>query len=80
MIVTTAAEMRRMDALAIERFGIPSTTLMERAGAGAAEILLARFPHVRKHGVVVLAGKGNNGGDGFVVARALKTPAGPRPT
>ena len=72
MIVTTAAEMRRMDALAIERFGIPSTTLMERAGAGAAEILLARFPHVRKHGVVVLAGKGNNGGDGFVVARALK--------
>ncbi len=72
MIVTTAAEMRRMDALAIERFGIPSETLMERAGSGAAEILLERFPHVRKHGVVVLAGKGNNGGDGFVVARCLK--------
>ena len=45
---------------------------MERAGTGAAAILLARFPHVRKHGVVVVAGKGNNGGDGFVVARALK--------
>jgi NAD(P)H-hydrate epimerase len=72
VIVTTAAEMRRMDALAIERHGIPSATLMERAGTGAAAILLARFPHVRKHGVVVLAGKGNNGGDGFVVARALK--------
>lgn len=72
MIVTTAAEMRRIDALAIERFGVPSEVLMERAGVGAAEALLARFPHVRKAGVVVLAGKGNNGGDGFVVARALK--------
>jgi NAD(P)H-hydrate epimerase len=72
VIVTTAAEMRRMDTLAIERFGIPAATLMERAGTGAAAILLARFPHVREHGVVVLAGKGNNGGDGFVVARALK--------
>ncbi len=72
MIVTTAAEMRRIDALAIERFGIPSEVLMERAGVGAAEALLGRFPHVRKTGVVVVAGKGNNGGDGFVVARALK--------
>src|SRR5882724_8068108 len=71
MIVTTAAEMRRMDALAIES-GIAAAVLMERAGAGAAEALLARFPHVRKTGVVVLAGKGNNGGDGFVVARLLK--------
>ncbi len=72
MIVTTAAEMRRMDALTIARFGVPGATLMERAGVGAAAIILARFPHVRKHGVVVLAGKGNNGGDGFVVARALR--------
>jgi len=72
VIVTTAAEMRRMDALTIERFGVPGATLMERAGVGAAALLLTRFPHVRKHGVVVVAGKGNNGGDGFVVARALK--------
>ncbi len=72
MIVVTADEMRRMDTLAIERFGIPAATLMERAGAGAAAALLARFPHARKSGVVVLAGKGNNGGDGFVVARLLK--------
>ena len=72
MIVATAAEMRRMDALAIERFGVPAATLMERAGSGAAAALLARFPHVRGRCVVVLAGKGNNGGDGFVVARALK--------
>lgn len=72
MIVTTAAEMRRIDALTIEQYGVPGATLMERAGVGAAAILLDRFPHVRKHGVVVVAGKGNNGGDGFVVARALK--------
>jgi len=72
VIVTTAAEMRRMDTLTIERFGVPGATLMERAGTGAAELVLARFPHVRKHGVVVVAGKGNNGGDGFVVARVLK--------
>jgi len=72
MIVTTADEMRRMDALAIERFGIAAEALMERAGAGAAEALVGSFPHVRKHGVVVIAGKGNNGGDGFVLARLLK--------
>ncbi|MCC6848221.1 MAG: NAD(P)H-hydrate dehydratase [Deltaproteobacteria bacterium] len=73
MIVTTAAEMRRMDALTIEKHGVPGAVLMERAGVGAATILLDRFPHVRTHGgVVVVAGKGNNGGDGFVVARALK--------
>jgi NAD(P)H-hydrate epimerase len=72
VIVTTADEMRRIDAYAIERCGMPAATLMENAGAGAAAALLDRFPHVRKTGVVVVAGKGNNGGDGFVVARALK--------
>jgi hydroxyethylthiazole kinase-like uncharacterized protein yjeF len=72
VIVTTAAEMRRMDALAIERHGIPAAALMERAGRGAADVLLAELPHVRRAGVLVLAGKGNNGGDGFVLASALK--------
>ncbi|MBI3769035.1 MAG: NAD(P)H-hydrate dehydratase [Deltaproteobacteria bacterium] len=72
MIVTTAAEMRRIDAFTIEHCGVPAAVLMERAGNGAVAALLARFPHVRKAGVVVLAGKGNNGGDGFVVARGLK--------
>jgi NAD(P)H-hydrate epimerase len=72
VLITTAAEMRRIDALAIERCGIPAATLMERAGVGAAEIVLRHFPHVRKTGVLVVAGKGNNGGDGFVLARALR--------
>ncbi len=72
MIVVTAAEMRRLDALTIQRYGTPGGTLMERAGAGATSVLLQQFPHVRRHGVVICAGKGNNGGDGFVIARLLR--------
>ncbi len=72
MIVVTAAEMRRLDALTIERSGTPGHVLMERAGAGATAVLLAQFPHVRRRRVVIVAGKGNNGGDGFVIARLLR--------
>jgi hydroxyethylthiazole kinase-like uncharacterized protein yjeF len=72
MILVAAAEMRRLDALTIERYGTPGHVLMERAGAGATEVLLAQFPHVRRRRVVVVAGKGNNGGDGFVIARRLR--------
>ena len=71
MIVVTAAEMRRLDELTIHRHGTPGKVLMERAGAGATAVLLQQFPHVRRHRVVVCAGKGNNGGDGFVIARLL---------
>lgn len=70
--VVSAAEMRRLDQWTIEVHGTPGWKLMERAGTGAAAILLRRFPEVRRGGVVVLAGKGNNGGDGFVIARALQ--------
>jgi ADP-dependent NAD(P)H-hydrate dehydratase / NAD(P)H-hydrate epimerase len=72
MIIVTAAEMRRLDALTIERYGTPGHVLMERAGGGATEVLLAQFSHVRRRHVVVVAGKGNNGGDGFVIARLLR--------
>jgi len=72
MIIVTAAEMRRLDALTIERFGTPGRVLMERAGIGATDVLCARFPEVRRGRVVVVAGKGNNGGDGFVIARELR--------
>lgn len=71
MILVTAAEMRRLDARTIE-LGTPGYTLMERAGAGATDVLLQRFPAVRDGRVVVVAGRGNNGGDGFIVARLLR--------
>jgi ADP-dependent NAD(P)H-hydrate dehydratase / NAD(P)H-hydrate epimerase len=71
MLVVTAEQMREMDRLTIQKYGVPSLTLMERAGAGIAEAIIKRFGRVAKKGVLVVAGKGNNGGDGFVVARLL---------
>ncbi len=72
MLVVTADEMRRLDDLTIRKFGVPGYELMRRAGRGAAEVLLDRIPEARKGCVVVVAGKGNNGGDGFVVASELR--------
>ena len=72
MILVTAAESREIDRLTIERYGTPGTVLMDRAATGATEVLLARFPHVRGRRVVVCAGKGNNGGDGCIMARLLR--------
>lgn len=68
--IFTATQMRRTDAAAIKGLGIPGAVLMERAGMGAAEFLLEHF--CLHHCFVILAGKGNNGGDGFVVARHLR--------
>jgi ADP-dependent NAD(P)H-hydrate dehydratase / NAD(P)H-hydrate epimerase len=72
MIVVTAEQMREMDRLTIQKYGIPSLTLMERAGEGIAKAILERFAESVKKGVLIVAGKGNNGGDGFVVARLLQ--------
>src|SRR5687768_7218089 len=72
MLVVTAAEMRELDRLTIQKYGVPSLTLMERAGEAVAQTILDRFRHNTKKGVLIVAGKGNNGGDGFVVARLLK--------
>lgn len=72
MYLVTAQEMRELDRLTIEAYGTPGDVLMERAGAGATEALLRAFPHVRDTAVLILAGRGNNGGDGFVMARHLK--------
>ncbi len=69
MKIVTAAEMRAIDRATSERFGVPSLTLMENAGAAVADHALARFPQAEK--IVVFCGKGNNGGDGFVAARHL---------
>jgi NAD(P)H-hydrate epimerase len=72
MMVVTAAESRRLDELTIQRYGTPGYVLMDRAGAGATAALLEQFPHVRRKRVLICAGKGNNGGDGFVIARLLR--------
>lgn len=72
MIVVTAQEMREMDRLTIQEHGVPSLVLMERAGIAVAEVLLGSFRKEARRGVLVVAGKGNNGGDGLVVARRLK--------
>jgi NAD(P)H-hydrate epimerase len=61
-------EVRALDRRAIEEFGVPSVVLMENAGRGAAELLISLGVHGQ---VVVCCGKGNNGGDGFVIARHL---------
>ena len=76
--VFTAAEMRALDARAIETLGIPGPRLMENAGRGAAAVIAREWAPVRGRRILVLCGKGNNGGDGFVVARHLKAK-GARP-
>ena len=63
----TAAQVRELDRMAIGEAGIPGYTLMSRAGEACWEALQARWPQV--HSLLVLCGTGNNGGDGFVVAR-----------
>ena len=66
----TAEQVRGFDRMAIERFGIPGLTLMERAGQAAFDLIRHRWPDVRS--LAVLTGTGNNGGDGFVVARLAR--------
>ncbi len=65
-----AAQVREFDRSAIEECGIPGATLMERAGRAAFEVLRAHWPQARR--IAVVCGTGNNGGDGFVVARLGK--------
>jgi hydroxyethylthiazole kinase-like uncharacterized protein yjeF len=71
MRIVTAAEMAAMDQSTIEGVGIPGVVLMENAGRGACEVMWRRFPDLAGKRVLVLAGGGNNGGDGFVIARHL---------
>ncbi len=69
MKIVTAPEMREIDRITSERFGVPSLTLMENAGTAVAEFVISQYPSAERIGVI--CGKGNNGGDGFVVARKL---------
>ncbi len=66
-----AAEMRALDAAAIDGLGIPGAVLMERAGLAAAHEILQGWPEARVP--LILCGTGNNGGDGLVVARHLRS-------
>ncbi len=71
MYVVTSAEMQTIDRLTIEQFGLPGRLLMENAGREATRVFLSHFSAAARQGVGVLAGRGNNGGDGYVIARCL---------
>jgi len=69
--VATTREMQKIDSLAISSYGIEGLELMENAGIGIAKALKKRFYDFSKKEVLIFCGKGNNGGDGLVVARLL---------
>lgn len=71
MKVATAEQMQELDRKAIEAYRIPGIVLMENAGRGATEVISNTFPDLQKMKIAIVAGKGNNGGDGFVIARYL---------
>lgn len=70
MKIVTAAEMREIDRLSTEKYGIGSFTLMENAGDAVARFIMRPYSG-KNHRITVICGKGNNGGDGFVAARKL---------
>ena len=69
--VVTAEEMREKDRFTIEKIGVPGVVLMENAGAAVARVIMRELNGVADPLVHVICGKGNNGGDGFVIARHL---------
>ena len=72
--VLSAAEAAAWDSMARTQYRVPSRVLMETAGRAVAHVLIAEFPTVQEQaggGVLIAAGAGNNGGDGWVLARAL---------
>src|ERR671912_1411931 len=71
MRILTAAQMREADRYTIEEIGIPALVLMENAGRQVVAAMEATYEEQLAGRVAVLCGRGNNGGDGFVVARTL---------
>jgi NAD(P)H-hydrate epimerase len=63
--------MKNLDRRTIDEGGIPGIVLMENAGRGATQVILSHFPRLSFMRVAILCGRGNNGGDGFVIARHL---------
>jgi len=70
-LVLSREQVRSMDRIAIEEFGIPGIILMENAGRGCADLLISQGV-CPSSPVVICCGKGNNAGDGFVMARHLE--------
>jgi hydroxyethylthiazole kinase-like uncharacterized protein yjeF len=71
MRVLNASQMREADRRTISEIGVPSAVLMENAGRQVVAAMEASFENLVELHVAVLCGHGNNGGDGFVVARTL---------
>ena len=71
MKILTAQQMRELDRLTVERCGIPYATLMETAGSRVVEAIIENYGPVAGKTFAVFCGKGNNGGDGAVIARLL---------
>jgi ADP-dependent NAD(P)H-hydrate dehydratase / NAD(P)H-hydrate epimerase len=71
MILLTAAESRELDRLSQQKYGVGSYELMTSAGDAVARVVARRLPEAMARGVLVVAGKGNNGGDGLVAAQRL---------
>ncbi len=71
MKVVTADQMKNLDRRTIHERGVSGIDLMENAGKGATEVILRRFPNLPRKRVAIIAGRGNNGGDAFVIARHL---------
>lgn len=69
--VMTADEVRAFDAWAINTLGIPGVVLMENAGRSCAELVQEKLKDVARPKVCIFCGTGNNGGDGYVIARHL---------
>ncbi|MBF0589809.1 MAG: NAD(P)H-hydrate dehydratase [Magnetococcales bacterium] len=76
MKLLTSAEMRQADRRTIDELGLPGIVLMENAGAGVVRTLTEKMPNLGQRRVMVLAGGGNNGGDGFMVARSFLLAGG----
>ncbi len=71
MQIVTASEMQQMDRETIESFGLPGRVLMENAGRGVIDVMVKSFPDIGNKRIGIITGRGNNGGDGFVIARYL---------
>ena len=73
--ILTADQMREIDRLTIEERGVPGLVLMENAGLRVYELLAEKYSPLEDQRIAILCGKGNNGGDGLVVARHLVVKA-----